>query len=269
MVNAPEVKFSLQEIADPRTLSLLEKVNLGLANLLGAIKSIRLEIPNPLNIRGRVTVDKIEDLPPVNIQNLSEIRPYFEVLDRGLIELQNSIVKALAPLNNKQAKDSKSSVTVDNVVKIEGIADLLDSFEELKKGFNLLLNAEDGSPAVKQVEVTNFPIPKIPQPVTSVDIKGLRGFAKSRTVTVGASTPAPLPGEILSNRRSMVLYNADASATLYVGGSDVTAANGMPVPAGTYSPAFDASPQLVVYGISSSGNIDIRTLEMSNENIGA
>lgn len=113
-----------------------------------------------------------------------------------------------------------------------------------------------------RVSIDNFPPQKIPQPVTNISINALAGTAKSRNITVGTSA-TPLPDEVLASRRSLVIYN-NSSQTLYVGGSDVTTTNGMPVPASSYSPAFDAGEKMVVYGIVASTTANIRTLEVSD-----
>ena len=118
----------------------------------------------------------------------------------------------------------------------------------------------------KEVTVSNFPPQHIPTPVTHVSLNGLRGFVKSRNITV-ATSATPLPDEVLSNRRSLVIYN-NSSVTVFVGGSDVTTTNGMPVPASSYSPALDASPNLILYGIISTGTANVRVLEASDENAG-
>ncbi len=113
-----------------------------------------------------------------------------------------------------------------------------------------------------RVSIDNFPPQKIPQPVTNISINALAGTAKSRNITVGTSA-TPLPDEVLASRRSLVIYN-NSSQTLYVGGSDVTTTNGMPVPASSYSPAFDAGEKMVVYGIVASTTANVRTLEISD-----
>jgi len=116
------------------------------------------------------------------------------------------------------------------------------------------------------VKVSNFPPTKYPMPVTNININPLRGFVKSRNITITTSL-TPLPDEVLSNRRSLVIYN-NSSQVVYVGGSDVTVSNGMPVPKNSYSPAFDAGPRMIVYGIVASSTAEVRVLELSNEAIG-
>lgn len=114
------------------------------------------------------------------------------------------------------------------------------------------------------IEVSNFPIQKIAQPVTHVSLNSLRGFVKTTATTVSSTlTTLPFYG-VLDNRRAVLVYNNSAN-TIFVGGSDVTTANGMPVPASSYSPILDAGKELIVYGIAVSGSNNIRVMEISDE----
>ena len=103
-----------------------------------------------------------------------------------------------------------------------------------------------------------------PQPVTNVTLNGLQGNIKTTSATVG-STVAQLPsyGQLF-NRRAIVIYN-NSAVTIYIGGSDVTTSNGMPVPANSYSPILDAGYNMVMYGIAASGSNNVRVLEVSKD----
>ena len=161
-----------------------------------------------------------------------------------------------------------SAMKIKDAVEIQDFQELLNGMEELKKGFNLLINKEIatiGFPdKILPVEIQNW---KVPQPVTHVSINGLIGEAVSTAVTVTASLTA-LPSTALSNRRSLVCYNNSSSTTIFIGGANVTAASGIPVPAGTYSPSMDASARLIIYAVTSTGSADVRVLEMSDEGSG-
>lgn len=61
--------------------------------------------------------------------------------------------------------------------------------------------------------------------------------------------------------QSLTFYN-NGAATVYVGGSDVTTANGAPVPAGTWSPGFDLNADEALYGIVASGTVEVRVIEV-------
>lgn len=260
--------LKFQETADPESLSLLGKINSGLASILQAIRSIRIDLPSIYKVEGNVTVDRISQVPPIVVSNLEEIRPYFEILDNGLTSLQNATVKSLQDLKTPE-NSGPELVKIADSVQIQDFSDLLDGIEELKKGFNLLLKKDFGGTTnkdgVSQVELVNFR-QLIPQPVTSVSLNPLRGSVLTTAMTVGTSVTA-LPASSLANRRGILVYNNDSSTTLYIGGSAVTTSTGMPIPPLSYSPALDLGPNMIVYGIAGS-SINIRVMELSNDGLG-
>jgi hypothetical protein len=106
-----------------------------------------------------------------------------------------------------------------------------------------------------------------PQPVTNININALKGVVKTTSTTVGTTlTKLPAYGQLFA-RRAVVIYNNSAN-TIYVGGSDVTVANGIPVPAASYSNIFDAGYNMIVYGIAATANNDIRVMEVSSDTTG-
>jgi hypothetical protein len=116
----------------------------------------------------------------------------------------------------------------------------------------------------KTISVDNFPRQMVPQPVTNININALQGFAKSTNQTVGTSlVTLPSYGQLF-NRRSLIIFNNDASATLYIGGSDVTISNGTPILPQTFSPSIDAGYNMVIYGVSTT-NINVRVMEISKD----
>lgn len=56
------------------------------------------------------------------------------------------------------------------------------------------------------------------------------------------------------------VYN-NGSATIYIGGSDVTTANGTPVAAGEHYAADLGTVAEAVYGIVASGTVEVRVFE--------
>ena len=89
------------------------------------------------------------------------------------------------------------------------------------------------------------------------------GTVKTTNVTVSGTFPTKLPASSLANRRDFLVMNY-SSTTLWVGGSDVTAANGIPVVSGTIFSAPLGSAEL--YGITSVAGIttsNIRIMEIS------
>lgn len=62
---------------------------------------------------------------------------------------------------------------------------------------------------------------------------------------------------------SAEVQNTDATITLYVGGSGVTTAQGFPVLAGATVKLGELGADDALYGITSSGSIDVRVLELA------
>lgn len=89
---------------------------------------------------------------------------------------------------------------------------------------------------------------------------GFCGDIRTSSVSVGSSSAVRLgtPG---STRRSVIVYNK-SSVTVYLGGSDVTTASGLPLPASTSFSADLASADLYAIAESGTGN-DIRVWEVS------
>ena len=209
-----------------------------LSKILDQIKNLVLKEVKFPSIQ-RVTGD-------VSISSMPEIDGFKEI---------NSTLKALS------REISKPQIT--NTKEIEFLLrDLKDEIIKLPKGIRI---PETKFP--ETIKVANFPIQKYPMPVTRIDINPLRGFGKSNNVIVG-TTPTPLPTTVLAYRRSLIVFNNDASKILYIGGSDVTTSNGLPVLAQAYSPALDAGAKMIIYGIVASGSVDIRCFEVSNDSYG-
>ena len=85
---------------------------------------------------------------------------------------------------------------------------------------------------------------------------------KSRAVTV-ATTATRLDSTDETDDRSgssIAVYNA-SSVTVYIGGSDVTTANGVPVSASSWSPGIDLGGNEALYGIVASGTAAVNVLE--------
>ena len=65
-----------------------------------------------------------------------------------------------------------------------------------------------------------------------------------------------------------MIYN-NGDQVVEVGGSTMTFGTGIPIAADTWGPAIDAGPNMIVYGIVTSGTADVRVLEMSDIDSGA
>lgn len=165
-------------------------------------------------------------------------------------------------LDIPEQKDVKIPAFPKNISMMEGKA-ILAALKDVSTKLDALPKAFPEVTIPKTVSVDNFPPQKYPLPPTNFNINPLRGFVQSTKITVGTN-PTPLPTTALAFRRSIVVYNNDASNTLYIGGEFVSTAQGTPVPPLSYSPPFDAGVKMIVYGISTT-NIDVRVLEASND----
>jgi hypothetical protein len=231
-------------------------------------KEIQIRFPKNVSVNGNVVVDsgkidvgRIDSLPALKITNLDEVSKSLSIL---INNLQVATIKAIQA-SKIQFPDS---MNVANPVQVVDFSDLLDGIEELKKGFNLLINKEVATVSFPNktipVEIQNW---MIPQPVTNISLNPNRGTVLATAITVTTSL-TPLPGTALADRRSMTLYNNSAATTIFVGGANVTSSSGIPVPAGTYGPSLDAGPLNIVYAVTSSGSADTRVLEMNDTVVG-
>lgn len=86
----------------------------------------------------------------------------------------------------------------------------------------------------------------------------------SRLNTV-ATTATKLPKTPASNRKSIILFNNNATKTIFLGGSNVTASGntiGLPIQPNTFSPPFSLSEQSILFGIVATGTAQAITLEV-------
>lgn len=83
---------------------------------------------------------------------------------------------------------------------------------------------------------------------------------KSQAVTVSTSA-VKLPATSMEGRRSILIFDNSTTIDLYIGGSDVTTTNGIPITAKS-TITIDANEDVDVYGIASE-SINVRVLEMS------
>ncbi len=191
--------------------------------------------------------------PNIKVTNLTDLEKYFNQISQQLLQI------------NKIKIPKQEDISIKSLTTI--IKSFQDKIDELKEVISETKVNEVNFP--KTFSIDNFPPQMTPQPVTNININSLRGIAHTTSATVTASlTPLPTYG-VLDNRRSLIIYNNDSSSTVYIGGSDVTASNGYPVLAGTSSPPIDAGPLMVIYGVTSSGSVNVRILEASSDPTGS
>lgn len=267
-----DILSSIKEVRTQEVRLTDEQVN----GLKSAISSIK--IPDPIE-EIKVTQmgtlleeikslsDKIEDLN----KEVTNVSGTVEVSNLKQEKLDLSpIVSSLTQLREEMATVFSRITTRPESIKIP---DQSKYFDRMIEGIDSLgeeiriLSVKQEELAVREVSVTNFPPQMVPTPVTKIDINPLRGEFKSTLVTVG-TTPTPLPSPSLAKRRSLIVFNNHASATLYIGGSNVASSGantGLPVLAQGYSPPVDADARMILYGVSASSSIPVIVLESSND----
>ena len=178
-----------------------------------------------------------------------------------IVEAVNNLRREM-PMVLKEAVKVKTTTTSTKI----DFKPVLEALSDLREAISDIPQPEINYP--REISVNNFPAQLVPQPVTNINLNPLRGFAHTTSVTVGTTvTPLPSYG-VLNNRRTLMIYN-NGTNTVFIGGSDITSNNGLPIIGSSFSPAIDAGPKLIIYGITSSGTSDVRVFEISNDNIGA
>ncbi len=81
---------------------------------------------------------------------------------------------------------------------------------------------------------------------------------KTRAVNVGLTATRL---DTSSDVQTPITFYNNGAGTIFVGGSDVTTSNGVPVPASTWGPAFDLWPLDALYGIVASTTSEARVIE--------
>lgn len=84
---------------------------------------------------------------------------------------------------------------------------------------------------------------------------------KSSITLVDNVVATKIPTVPLAARKSMTLINEGAN-TIYIGGSTVTSANGVPIPAGG-SIGIGVGPAVDVYGLAATAPTNMAVLELS------
>lgn len=252
-----EMKF--QEVADPKVLSVLDKLGNGIALVVKTIQSTAIKLPTEYQVKGSVNA-KITDLPPITIKNFSDTAKYFQALDNRLAQL----VQAISLVSSQKPAPIKidaPKVDVGPITKAIGEIHFPEYSNDNESVTNMLLDVKG-----VLVEILNRP-QMTPNPVSHMSINGLNGSVLTTQIQLG-STVTATPAIPLTNRRSLQLYN-NGAGTIYIGGSTVTAANGIPVPSGSYSDIIDAGVHMTLYAISAAGqNNDVRVLEVSDISMG-
>ena len=232
---------------------------------------------------GKETIQKIVDeligLRDEVRKNKPTTTPVQEI--KGRVEIKNAQVvpyeRMLMSLKSIETRlgNLKLEVPAQKEIKwpefpkslaVPEMSKVIDAIEELKSEISKLPKNYPEIEFPNKISVDNFPPQKYPMPVTHISINALAGTVKSSSVTVTTAL-TPLPSEVLAHRRGLTIYN-NSSSTIEVGGSTFAFGDGMPVPAGTYSPALDAGQDMIIYARVASGSANVRVLEVSDINVG-
>lgn len=241
---------------DKVLVSTVEKIGQLLSLLYTQIKK-PIALPKILNVTGKVEVTK---QPPVRVTNMDDLGKYFQSLEQKLTVWAQAASTAKPPEINFPKLDFPKNDPID----MSGVIDAVQSLEKALQG-----REKSSDTAILRrmadtlAEYTSRPTLTTP-PVTNVTLNALNGAVKTTDNTVG-TTVVTLPnyGQLFG-RRAVQIYNNSAN-TIYIGGSDVTVSNGIPIPASAYSQAIDAGYDMVLYGIAASNGNDIRVLEVSKD----
>jgi hypothetical protein len=255
--NEEILKLVFKKEENPELETQVGKIGQAIALVYKALNK-PLALPKIFRVQGQVEVTR---QPDVRVQNLTELKKYFDSLEKTF----NNMLLAIHSMPQPQIKLPKieipAQVKNDNPELLKAISDLNSKIEEIGK--IKIPEVSMTSTNSLLTELVNKPT-YTPTPVTNVGINALEGFVVSTDNTVG-TTAVTLPnyGQLF-NRRSMLIFNNSAN-TIYIGGSGVTVATGIPVPTNSFAPSLDAGYDLRVYGIASQGGNDVRVIEISKD----
>jgi len=216
------------------------------------------------NLSKRIVIP--QPLDTVSIDNWDMMGAYTKSIEDKLDNLTQAIQSIPQPKEPKiefpkiEFPKSEPPQPIDLSPIVDGLSELKELFEDQPKS--------DDTAILRKIQeslqsLASRPV-MTPQPVTNITLNGLQGFIKTTDNTVGmTATSLPNYGQLF-NRRAVQIYNNSAN-TIYVGGSDVTISNGIPVTAGSFSAIFDAGYNMVLYGIAATNGNDVRTLEVSKD----
>mgnify|MGYP001607388994 CR=1 FL=1 len=260
--------FSLKEDADPKLLNVLQKIGNAMAIIFNAVKGIKVQFPKLYKVQGVVDIDS---MPDVTVANLRDLDKRFISLEDKIGSLAFAISRVPPPKIESPVIQFPKQEAPTVVVEGSSAKDLaviskafIKRLDELEQTLSDILKKE-GTAFPTSISVDNFPPTMTPQPVTNININSLLGLVHTTVNTVTSSlTVLPSYGN-LEHRKGLIFFNTSTTVTIYIGGSDVTVANGYPVAPETASPSFDSGPLQQWYGVTSSGSANVRCAELANE----
>lgn len=251
--NGPSLVIKHEE--DKDLITLVKKIGDALALIYSQIKK-PIAIPKNLSITGKVEVTK-----PIHIANLSDLGKYFQSLEQKLTVWAQAAATAPQPrIEFPKFELPKSDTKVD-------FSEVTSAIQELQKAIQGREKSSDTAILRRMSESLDAFVSRpvmTPQPVTNITLNASQGYVKTTSATVGTTvTQLPAYGQLF-NRRSLQIFN-NSNNTIYLGGSDVTTTNGIPVLGNSYSNVFDAGYNMIIYGIASQGGNNVRCIETSKD----
>ena len=238
-----EIVGAVKDIKFPEQKEFPKKMDVGIAEVVKKLSILS-------DILSNLQKDKISKIDgTVNIRSMPELNlaPLVRALQQNRVDLPKQSKEAskidLSPIT------SALNELNDNVIALtdlSGNEDVIGLLRQVSEGISSLYSKP------------SF----VPPAVTNVNINALQGVVKTTAMTISTSAVA-IPTSAVENRRSIQIYN-NSSNTLYIGGSDVTTSNGIPVSASSFSQALDMGQNMTLYGVA-TGSSNIRVLEISSE----
>ena len=248
------LKMVFEKKDDQQVVTLLEKIGNALPIMVKSFpKSVIL--PKIFQVRGTVAVTNA-----ISVNNLTTLEKKMDDLGTKFSLGMASLAQAISSVSNQKIEFPKLEIPKAEKIDFTSVIEAIQNQDKPSK--------DDSTPVLRDIKKVMQAIADKPtmttQPVTNINVNALQGFSKTTSVTVGTTlTKLPSYG-VLNNRRTMILFNNSSTVTVYVGGSDVTTTNGMPILAQSYSPAIDAGVYMIIYGVTSSSTADVRVMEVSS-----
>ena len=257
--------LTFPEIEIPSTITLNQEQ---LSELTETFKNIKIpepkDFPSKMDVGISTVVKKLELLEDIlselEVKKITEVKGTVDIKHMPELDL-TPLIKAIKEIKVNIPKLGSDTSKIDMSPVTLALNEFSHNFASITENNNddvvkMLRQVNDSISAL--VDKPTF----VPPTVTNININALQGIVKTTNMTISTAVVA-IPTSTLDNRRSIQVYN-NSTNTLYIGGSDVTTTNGIPVPSYSFSQALDMGKNMTLYGIA-TGSSNIRILEISSE----
>lgn len=255
--NEEVLKLVVKREEDQQLNDNVGKLGQAIAMIYNVIKK-PIILPKIFQVEGRVRVDG-----PVEVRNLSELKKYFDAQTeewKKLLLVIQSMPQPQIKLPTIKIPEMVRQESPELTALLEKINEKLDNLQPQGEKISTKRTEELLESIASRPQM-------VPQPVNNVWLNPAKGFIKSSTTTVGtALTTLPGYGQLF-NRRALTIWNNSAN-TIYIGGSDVTVNNGIPIPAGNAGLSMDIGYDCILYAVAAGEGNDVRVLEVSKDKVG-